>query len=179
MSRVPARGGRFAGHLGARFGALFTARFAARFAARYGSSPAHLIGLLASFALAGYAALQLPLDRSAVRIVVWFVGVAVLHDLVFFPLYSLVDRSLSRRLGNYIRVPGLFSGLLLLIFWPSITRHSEDSLRAASGLSQQPFLGRWLIITAILFAASAALYAVRRGRAGPAARPGDREAAHA
>ncbi len=45
---------------------------------------------------------------------------------------------------NWLRVPTLLSGLLLLVFWPVVTSHSEGSYRFASGLSQDVFLARYL-----------------------------------
>ena len=141
----------------------------------YGAHPMHLLSLLACFALAGYAMLQASRDPLSWRMAIWFLGALVLHDLVLFPLYALVDRSLSaalprrRRLPskggvNYVRVPTLISGLLLLVFWPVIFRHSEGAYGAASGLDQSPYLGRWLLITGVLFGASALLYAVTSRR---------------
>jgi len=145
------------------------------FARTYGSSPLHLLALLASFALAGAAALRVAEDPSRLRYLAWFLGAVVLHDLVLFPLYALLDRSagaLVRRQRrpspgsvNFVRAPALLSGLLLLVFWPVISRHSEGAYGTASGLDQSGFLGRWLLITAALFLGSAVLYALRGRRA--------------
>lgn len=135
---------------------------------------AHLLALLASFVVAGYAALRL-LAGNPIGIGTWFVGSAVVHDLVLFPLYAGLDAALvmllRRRPGlasvagvwwlNYLRVPAVVSGLLLLVWSPLILRVSEASYHAASGLSAQPFLSRWLAVTAVLFAISAATLAVR------------------
>ena len=84
---------------------------------RYGASPLHLLTLLASFALAGYAALQLLRGPTPVRVAGWFLGAVIAHDLVLFPLYAVADRSLTglrrrpaaaARSGavNYLRVSG-------------------------------------------------------------------------
>lgn len=147
----------------------------ARFRRAYGGSPLELLALLGCFALAGYAALQVSRGPLPVRTAVWFVGAVLLHDLVLFPLYALADRSLlalfqrGDRSGpasnavNYVRLPALLSGLLLLVFAPVILRHSEGAYRAASGLDQSPYLGRWLALSAALFLGSAVLYAVRSG----------------
>jgi hypothetical protein len=59
-----------------------------------------------------------------------------------------------------VRFPLLASGLLLLVWAPAILQRSEGVFRMKAGLSQDVFLGRWLVITAVLFAASAALYVV-------------------
>lgn len=141
-----------------------------RFSRAYGAHPMHLLSLLACFALAGYALLQASRDPLSWRMALWFLGALIAHDLVLFPLYALADRSLSaslprrRRLPskggvNYVRVPALISGLLLLVFWPVIFRHSEGAYGAASGLDQSPYLARYLLIVGVLFAGSAVLYA--------------------
>ncbi|MFI5755048.1 hypothetical protein [Streptomyces sp. NPDC051569] len=64
-----------------------------RFRRLYGESPLQLLLLLASFALAVYAGIRL-LAGDWLGILVWFVGAAVLHDLVLVPLYGLGDRGL-------------------------------------------------------------------------------------
>lgn len=144
----------------------------------YGAQPLHLLALLASFALAGVAALRVAQDPLRLRYAVWFVGAIVLHDLLLFPLYALLDRSAGALLHrrpradrsdpgavNWVRVPALLSGLLLLVFAPSILQRSEPAFARASGLTQDPYLERWLAVTAALFLASAVLYAVRGRRA--------------
>jgi len=145
-----------------------------RFARAYGANPLHLLALVASFALAAYAVLLASSGPLPLRMAVWFVGAVLLHDLVLFPLYALADRALGlvvRRRGrtgpaggvNYVRVPALLSGLLLLMFFPVILRRSEPAYATASGLDQSPYLGRWLLLTAALFLASAVVLAVRTG----------------
>ena len=147
---------------------------------RYGASPLHLLTLLASFALAGYAALQLLRGPTPVRVAGWFLGAVIAHDLVLFPLYAVADRSLTglrrrpaaaarRGAVNYLRVPVLLSGLLLLLFFPLILRQSEGAYGRASGLDESAYLGHWLLITGVLFGGSAIAYAVRAatGKARP------------
>jgi hypothetical protein len=133
-----------------------------------------LLALLASFVVAGYAGIRL-LTGSVVGTGVWFVGSAVVHDLVLFPLYAGIDAALVQlvrrrpelatvagvRWLNYLRVPAVVSGLLLLVWSPLILRVSNGAYHAASGLSAQPFLPRWLAITAVLFAISAVTLVVR------------------
>jgi len=159
---------------------------ATRFRTFYGSHPLHLLTVLASFALVGYVisvAGPATLWNPTVwwqSILDWFLAAALLHDLVLFPLYALADRALTtglhvarRRRGhdrtprvptvNYVRAPVLASGLLLLIFLPGIVEQGRDTYLAATGQTQQPFLGRWLLLTAILSAASALTYTVRIG----------------
>jgi hypothetical protein len=136
-----------------------------------------LLALLASFVVAGYAGIRL-LTGSVVGTGVWFVGSAVVHDLVLFPLYAGIDAVLvmllRRRPGlatvagvrwlNYLRVPAVISGLLLLVWSPLILRVSDGAYHMASGLSAQPFLPRWLAVTAALFAISAVTLVVRAMR---------------
>ncbi len=153
-----------------------------RFRAFYGAHPLHLLAVLASFALLGYivsvvgpAALWKP-SVWWQSILVWFLGAVVLHDLVLFPLYALADRAhtaavhtLRARVGhrdrpprvsvvNYLRIPVLASGLLFLVFFPGIIAQGASTYLAATGQTQAPFLGRWLLLTAIIFALSALAY---------------------
>ncbi len=141
----------------------------------YGGHPLHAVGLLLSFALVGYVvAVAGPetLWNSDVwwkSIIVWFFGSVLLHDAVLYPLYSLADRLLAgstRRLWtlspvNYVRIPALGAGLTFLLFFPGILTQGAESYRAATGLTQEPFLGRWLVLTTALFTVSAAAYFIR------------------
>ena len=150
-----------------------------------------LVALLASFSIAGYAGIRL-LAGNPIGIGAWFIGSAVVHDLVLFPLYAGLDTALVMLLRrrprlatmagvpwlNYLRIPAAVSGLLLLVWSPLILRTSNTAYHAASGLSAQPFLPRWLAVTAALFAISAATLAVRiaiirTGSAHRAAQQGD------
>ncbi|SDP82014.1 hypothetical protein SAMN04487981_1464 [Streptomyces sp. cf386] len=135
-------------------------------------SPFQLLLLAASFALAGYAGVRLLVD-DWFGVAVWFVGAALLHDLVLLPLYAAVDRSVVRGLGAaghrewvmYVRVPAALSGLLLLVWFPLISGMVDRRYRLGTGLSPEGFLARWLLITAVLFGASALLLALRLRRA--------------
>ncbi|MFE4173907.1 hypothetical protein ACFRR7_17980 [Streptomyces sp. NPDC056909] len=155
------------------------------FRARYGGSPLHLLLILCSFALTAYAGVRL-LGTNALAVAVWFVGAALVHDLVLLPLYTLLDRAVRRLLPagaatsadraadraaliNHVRVPGLVSLLLLLVWYPLVLRR-VPGYAAATGLSPDVFLGHWLLVTAALFAASAVWYVVSlalRDRPGP------------
>lgn len=154
-------------------------RVATAFRRRYGASPLHLLLVLASFALACYAGLRL-LDGDAFGVALWFVGAAVLHDLVLLPLYAVTDLAVQRLLGhgaadaartpragvNHVRVPAFVSGVLLLVYWPLVLGR-VGHYTTSTGLPADVFLGRWLLITACLFAASGAVFAVglwNRGR---------------
>jgi hypothetical protein len=107
------------------------------------------------------------------------VAAVIAHDLVLFPLYALADRSLRGLLRllpstrtplvrplNYIRVPLLGAGLLLVLFLPGIIQQGQASYLTATGQTQAPFLARWLLLTAAMFGVSAILYALRSRKAG-------------
>ncbi|MDQ0993573.1 hypothetical protein QFZ74_004801 [Streptomyces sp. V3I7] len=134
-------------------------------------SPVQLLLLACAFALAAYAAVRLLAD-DWFDVALWFVGAAVLHDLVFLPLYTGADRAVTRGLGtlghrawtSYIRVPAALSGLLLLMWFPLISGQMDRSYRLGAGLSAAPFLTHWLLITAVLFGGSALLLARRLRR---------------
>ncbi|MFE0601549.1 hypothetical protein ACFW2T_11200 [Streptomyces sp. NPDC058892] len=142
------------------------------FRRRYGASPLHLLLVLASFALALYAGVRL-LRGDSIGVALWFVGAALVHDLVLLPLYSVTDRAVQAWCGpsgaghgavrvsvNYVRVPAFVAGVLLLVWWPLVLRR-VDHFTAATALPADVFLTRWLLITAALFAASAAVLLVR------------------
>ncbi|WP_251057183.1 hypothetical protein [Streptomyces sp. ISL-94] len=159
------------------------------FRRRYGASPLHLLLVLASFALAVYAGLRL-LKGDALGVALWFVGAALLHDLVLLPLYSMTDRAVQAAFGdtshvggplarvgvNHVRVPSFIAGVLLLVWWPLIL-HRVEHFTAATGLPSDGFLARWLLITAGLFAASAAVLLARMWQGTKAARRAARRAA--
>lgn len=165
-----------------------------RIAGFYGADPLHLLALLACFALAGYAASRVVAatdprgQKIWVGFVIWFIGAAIVHDFVLYPLYALADVAVQRRRWgrrrprpyvqrrpwiNYLRVPAGLSGLLLLVWFPLILRLSEETYRNAAGLDLSPYLGRWLLVTGLLFAGSAITYAVRL-RSAASARRGPR-----
>lgn len=148
----------------------------------YGDRLYHLIVVLAALALAAYTISVLGVQNlfnPAVwwqSIAVWFAVAVIGHDLILFPLYSLADRLLPapraarpgrprspRRIPviNYIRMPTLASGLLLLLFLPGIIEQGAPTYRAATGLTQQPFLSRWLLLTAGFYLISAIWYAAK------------------
>lgn len=154
---------------------------------RYGAGPLHLLALLGSFAFAGYVVDRVTTVNDPIGIVIWFAATLVAHDLVLFPLYSLADRSLSFRARrhperlprvpwiNYVRVPVLLSGTLLLVSFPLVFKLDTVDYHSATGLNPDPYLARWLLITAALFTVAAILYAIRlgqAGRAGPAGADG-------
>jgi hypothetical protein len=144
----------------------------------YGSNSLHLLTMVAGFALLGYliltagpSTLWTPQGSWWKSMALWFAAAIVFHDLVLFPAYALADRLLNLRvrpdqqprvrLRNYLRVPLLGSGLLLLVFFPGIVRQGAALYGQDTGLTQQPFLGRWLMLTGVLFAGSALSFAVK------------------
>ncbi|WP_328886568.1 hypothetical protein [Streptomyces sp. NBC_00316] len=156
-----------------------------RFREHYGSSPLHLLLVLASFALTGYAGIRLLGGGEPLMVVVWFIGAALLHDLVLLPLYTVTDRAAQTLLGdrrepethhnthpptrgwiNYLRVPVFLSGILLLTYFPLILGR-VDRFTAYTTLPDDVFLGRWLLITAVLFALSALVLLIRMTKSRP------------
>ncbi|MCO1660571.1 hypothetical protein [Pseudonocardia humida] len=128
--------------------------------------------LLLCLAVAGYAATIVLDDPGLPRMLVWFLAAVVLHDGGLVPLYSGADRALLALaprtrvpLVNHVRVPALGAGLTLLLFLPGIIGQGGDAHLGATGLDQQPYLGRWLLLVAAMAAVSAAVYAVRLLRA--------------
>lgn len=129
-------------------------------------NPLQILLLACSFALAGYAGVRLLAD-DWFGVALWFVGAAVVHDLVLLPLYTAADRALVRTAGRhvlYVRVPAALSLLLLLVWFPLISGQVADRYASATGLSPDGFLARWLLVTAALFGGSAAVFVVRRRR---------------
>ncbi|GAA3497918.1 hypothetical protein GCM10019016_050210 [Streptomyces prasinosporus] len=137
-------------------------------------SPFPLLVLLCSFALCAYAGVRL-LDGDWPMITLWFVGAALVHDLVLLPLYAAADRALVTVTAgraawvNHVRVPAALSGLLLLVWFPLISGRVSQRYAAVTALSADGFAARWLLITAALFGVSAVLFAVRVGRRRPGA----------
>lgn len=147
----------------------------------YGSRPLHLLTMITGFALLGYVVATIKpvtLWNPQVwwqSIIVWFAAAIIAHDLVLFPVYAFLDWLLSRSrvtprtaraeprvpLLNYLRVPVLGAGLTLLVFLPGIIKQGASTYQAATGQTQDPFLGRWLLLTAAMFAVSAGIYGTR------------------
>ncbi|PSK95850.1 hypothetical protein CLV63_11313 [Murinocardiopsis flavida] len=164
-------------------------------ASRYGAPPWHLAVMVCCFALALYAGWRL-VQGDPVGVALWFVGAALLHDLVLLPAYTALDRgarAAARRVrgvrrpggaagrergtGNgpppagHLRVPATVSGVLFLV-WAPLILGPAPAYERTTGLPPDGFGTRWVLITAALFAASAALYAARRAIAGRRRRHG-------
>ncbi|MGH2745236.1 MAG: hypothetical protein ACRDN8_22655 [Thermoleophilaceae bacterium] len=158
-----------------------------RFRARYGAGPLHLLAILLSFAIAAYALERaLGLTSNPDRIVIWLGGSIVAHDLVLFPLYALLgvlaagvllrgDRRDRLHVAalNHLRFPALLSGLALLVWYPLVAGPADRGFTRLTGLSKDVYFERWLLLSAALFAISAAIFALRLPRLRRAAgRPG-------
>lgn len=150
---------------------------------RYGAGPLHLLGHILALAIAAFAFDKIFSGGDVKELFLWYVGFVVLHDLVFVPSYSGLDRlfratlsrlPLSNRTGipliNHVRAPALISGLLLIIYFPLISRLSDADYFALGGHHLVHYLRNWLLITAGLFLGSAIIYALRvvRARVRPA-----------
>lgn len=139
--------------------------------------------LVASFAVAAYTVHVLGIDALWnpdvwwQSIAVWFVGAALAHDLLLYPLFAGMDRALhavaARRprtspqtapvpVINYVRIPLLACGLITLMFFPGIVRQGADTYNLATGQTQEPFLQRWLILCAVILLAGVLAYLTAR-----------------
>lgn len=131
----------------------------------YGAHPLHAVAVLGCLALAGYAALGTTVNPGWAWMAVWFAAALIAHDFVLFPLYAGTDRLLVAAFGsgvNYVRVPLLGCALTFALFFPGIVEQGAPEYRAATGLDQTPYLSRWLLLCAGLFAASGLLLVIRR-----------------
>ncbi len=139
----------------------------------YGESPLHLLGQLVAFAIAIYAFKQI-IDVTStdnLNLAIWFVAGALLHDILFVPIYLVLD--LLMRLGvqdhamrdlrviNHVRVPVAISGVLLLTTFSLILGKNRGTFARTAGVQQPDFLARWALITAGVFLLSALVYVAR------------------
>jgi hypothetical protein len=143
----------------------------------YGAGPLHLVGVLACFAVAAYAVTRVLGQSGWKGIFLWFVACLIGHDLIGWPIYSAADRALVRMQRrrerrrplvpwiNHVRVPTVISGVLLAMFFPLIFRLSNTYYEGSTGFSENVYLANWLVVTGILFAASALIYLLRLGLA--------------
>jgi hypothetical protein len=153
------------------------------FRRRYGESPLHLLAHLVGFAIVALALDRIFSGGDVKELLLWYLGFAIAHDLVFVPAYTGLDRLFratiarlplwTRRgipITNHVRAPVVISGLLLIIYFPLISRRSGGWYFAMSGHHLTHYLRNWLLITAVLFLGSGLIYAARavRARARPA-----------
>jgi hypothetical protein len=148
----------------------------------YGSNPLHLLAHAGVFFIAGWAINQIVGGGFVINWAAWFLGAALLHDLVLLPAYSAADRALGRAvrsgrpssrppLLNHIRAPAAVAGILLLVYFPVILGYSARNYRHDTGHALAGYTRNWLLICAGLFLASAIVYGLRAARARPAAPP--------
>ncbi len=128
-----------------------------------------LAGHVAAIAVAAWAFSHMFDPEFApfpLNLAVWFVGGALLHDLVLLPAYSAADgvarRVLPAGVLNHIRIPAAVSGVVLLVYFPRILDRQPQNFERALGQAPPDYLARWLWFTAALFVLSAGVYAVRR-----------------
>jgi hypothetical protein len=138
---------------------------------RYGDGPLHLIAVVISFAIVAYALIEIAQRSGVLSFAIFFAGAIVAHDLISFPVYSLFDRIAGRAsatvgLGpttvNFVRIPALLSGFALIVWFPLILGLDDRLYVADTGHQRPPYLERWLLLTAALFAVSGIVYALRR-----------------
>ena len=108
---------------------------------RYGDGPLHLIAVVISFAIVGYAFIQIAASPSPVSFAIFFAGAIVAHDLIAFPVYSALNLIGGRaasiaRLGpatiNYVRVPALLAGFAFVVWFPLILALDPDRYEAST-----------------------------------------------
>ena len=140
----------------------------------YGAGPGHLLVVLVAFAIAGTAATVVAADPLWPWMLVWFVAGVVVHDGLLSPLASVLDGVLRFCLRwfpdrparpstvNHVRVPALGAALTFLLFLPGIIRQGDPVVRGQTGLSQEPFVWRWLLLVGAMVTVSALVYGVRR-----------------
>jgi hypothetical protein len=147
----------------------------ARFRTAYGSTPIHLLGHIIAFTAFVWALSQILGGGYVVNYIAWFVGAAVLHDIIVLPIYTLIDQ-VTRHEGhrawgtryastiNYVRAPAIISTILLLVYSPEILGYSAKNYRDDTGHPLPSILTNWLLITAGLFLTSGLIYTTRRVR---------------
>lgn len=147
---------------------------AERFRYEYGAGPLHLIAVLASLAIASCAILRIFEIPSTGGILLWMGLAIVVHDLIAWPLYTLLMRIAEQGIDatvrprrralltlNHIRIPAAFSLALLLISFPLVFAIDEPSYAGTTGLDLDRYLGNWLLVTGFMFAASGLLLALK------------------
>lgn len=149
---------------------------------RYGASPLHLVGHLLALAIVAFAVDRIVTgggvsSGGVQKLLLWYLGLVIAHDLIFVPLYTGLDRivrgalarlSSHRRVEvpmiNHVRAPLMISGLLLIIYGPLISRLADRNYFALTGHHLEHYLRNWLLITGVLFLGSAAIYLLRVSR---------------
>jgi hypothetical protein len=147
-----------------------------RLRADYGASPLHLLAAVASFAIATYAFLEIVARPDALNTLIWFGAAILAHDLIAFPLYSLLgwiaggpfripprgpEDPIRSMALNHLRVPAILSAFALVAWFPLVLGLSAERYQQKTAMTETAFLGRWLLLTGALFAVSAIALAFR------------------
>ncbi len=134
--------------------------------------------MIASLAIAAYAFLQIVDRPNALNTLLWFGGAIIAHDLLAFPIYSAFGVFAGRAAGasgparspsrtaalNHVRVPVLLSAFAFVAWFPLILGLSDEKYVEKTGLTEGVYLGRWLLLTAVLMIVSGMIYAIRLRR---------------
>ena len=111
---------------------------------KYGAGPLHLIAVVASLAIAGYALLETAQRIEPLNFAIWFGLAIVAHDLIAFPLYSalaalagrafLAKGETGRMALNHLRFPAMLSAFAFVVWFPLILGVSSDFLEEKTGI---------------------------------------------
>jgi hypothetical protein len=137
-----------------------------------------ILGHVVVLTVAAYAVSRVLTVTSTdgLNFLIWLVAGAILHDVVLLPLYTIADLVARAAMGdhprlrvravNHVRLPAGVSGVLLLVYFPSILGRTDGTFESVSGRppATDP-LEAWLWLTLAAFALSAAVYAARVVRA--------------
>jgi hypothetical protein len=133
--------------------------------------------------LVGFAIVAIALDRifsggDVKVLLVWYLGFAIAHDLLFVPAYTGADRLFRASIArlplstrsrvpviNHVRAPVVISALLLIMYFPLISGRNDAWFIELSGHPLTDYVGNWLLITAVLFLGSGLIYGARVVRA--------------
>ncbi len=146
----------------------------------YGASPLHLFAHLVVFAIVAFALDRIFSGGHVKELLIWYLGLAIGHDLVFVPAYTGLDRVVRATVArlplptvrrvpviNHLRAPAVISALLLIIYFPLIAHQNAGWFFEVSGHQLTHYARNWLLINAVLFLGSGLIYAARVARARP------------
>ncbi len=144
------------------------------FRRRYGAGPLHLFAHLVGFAIVAFALDQIFSGGDVKELLVWYLGFAIAHDLIFVPAYTGMDRLFRAAIArlprvartappviNHVRAPVIISALLLILYFPLIFAQNDGWFLELSGHELTHYLRNWLLITVTLFLGSGLIYAAR------------------
>ena len=149
------------------------------FRRRYGASPLHLLAHLVGFAIAAFALDRIFSGGDVKELLVWYLGFAIAHDLVFVPAYTGLDRLFRATIArlplptraslpviNHVRAPVGDLGAPLDHLLSADRAPERRMVLRLSGHHLTHYLRNWLLITAVLFLGSALIYVARRSAHG-------------